>query len=141
MVKENIRDLLKSYGLKITPVRLQVLSVLLDSNIALSHADITESLGDSTIDKVTLYRTLNIFEKTGLIHKVANEERNWLYALHLADAEHDEHQHAHFICDACEKIFCFDMDYAFNEQINDLAEGFIIKQKEVRLHGLCPTCN
>lgn len=141
-MKVELRDILKQYTLKVTPVRLQVLEVLVNSKVALSHADVTEKIADDSIDKVTLYRTLNIFHEKGLIHKVANEDRNWLYALHLHEeiTSDVDHNHAHFICDTCDKIFCFDMDTSITASVNASMDGFLIKEKEIRLHGLCPTC-
>lgn len=138
-----LKDILKKYDLKVTPVRLSVLDVLVNSDVALSHADITEHLGDSSIDKVTLYRTLNSFHEKGLIHKVATEDRNWLYAIMLEDTVDpvSDHDHAHFICDICEKIFCFPVSEQTQSGILGIKEGFQVKQQEIRLHGLCPSCH
>lgn len=142
MVVTDIKDLLRDHGLKITPVRLRVLEILLKSDTALSHGDITEQLADESIDKVTLYRTLNAFNEKGIVHKVATEDRNWLYAILVSGEKHvePEYSHAHFICDDCEKIFCLPMNLSSTDQDLTLRNGFLIKQQEVRLHGLCPSC-
>jgi Fur family transcriptional regulator, ferric uptake regulator len=143
MQKDKVISILKANELKVTPVRIQVLEVLLESGIALSHTDITNHLGDNTIDKVTLYRTLNHFHKKGLIHKVANEDRNWLYAILLPDfgrPEPDE-SHAHFICDDCEKIYCFPYGSFGYDNVVSQNNGFIVSKQEIRLHGLCPSCH
>lgn len=138
-----LKEILKKFDLKVTPVRLSVLSVLVNSDVALSHSDITDLLGDETIDKVTLYRTLNSFNEKGLIHKVATEDRNWLYAIMLEDNIEpiSDHDHAHFICDNCEKIFCFPVSSQTQSGIQSIKEGFHVKQQEIRLHGLCPSCH
>lgn len=139
----DLKELLKRYDLKVTPVRLQVLQALIRSDVALSHADITDALGDGNLDKVTLYRTLNAFTEKGIVHKVATEDRNWLYAIMMENDTKpvSDHAHAHFICDRCEKIFCFPLGASANESVNSIKEGFIVREKEVRLHGLCPTCH
>jgi len=139
----DLKEILKRYDLKVTPVRMQVLEALIRSDVALSHADITEALGDENLDKVTLYRTLSVFTEKGLVHKVATEDRNWLYAI-LMEGPLElaaEHAHAHFVCDACEKIFCFPLGTQANDGVNSIREGFIVREKEIRLHGLCPTCH
>jgi Fur family transcriptional regulator, ferric uptake regulator len=143
MQNERVLSILRSSNLKITPVRIQVLEVLLESGVALSHTDITNLLGDNTIDKVTLYRTLNHFHKNGIIHKVANEDRNWLYAILVHDQDHLEadHLHAHFICDDCEKIYCFPFGSYGYDNVVSQRNGFIVNKQEIRLHGLCPSCH
>lgn len=142
MQNDEFSNILRKKNLKITNVRLRVLKILAESSIAMSHSDITRKLDDELIDKVTLYRTLNAFEECGLIHKVANEDRNWLYAMHLPDHHsHDtDHDHAHFVCDTCEKIYCFSIDSYLPHHMASTMNGFKIKETEIRLHGLCPTC-
>jgi Fur family ferric uptake transcriptional regulator len=142
MLHSEISDILKKFDLKVTPVRITVLNVLVNSDVALSHADITDKIGDETIDKVTLYRTLNTFNEKGIIHKVATEDRNWLYAIMLESNKIpvSEHDHAHFICNACEKIFCFPVSEHTQSGIASIREGFKVIEQEIRLHGICPTC-
>jgi Fur family ferric uptake transcriptional regulator len=142
MKSEKITAILRRYNLKVTPVRIQVLSILLDSDSALSHSDITHVLSDEHFDKVTLYRTLNHFTEKGIVHKVATEDRNWLYAI-LTDNSIEfqpDHPHAHFVCDDCEKIYCFPVDEYTNKGVNAIKEGFVVKEQEIRLHGICPSC-
>lgn len=143
MVEKELIEILRRFNLKVTPIRLQVLNVLIKSDVALSHSDITEKIGDTSIDKVTLYRTLNVFNEKGLIHKVATEDRNWLYAIMLQSNQIPvtNHDHAHFVCDSCEKIFCFPISSASNKGIANVKEGFEIREQEIRLHGLCPSCH
>ncbi|AXJ01038.1 Fur family transcriptional regulator, ferric uptake regulator [Cyclonatronum proteinivorum] len=146
MKQEQLKKILRNADLKITKVRLRVLELLMESKAAMSHAQITDALEGLDLDKVTLYRTLNTFVDVGLAHKVATDERNWLYAIYSEDvhncAEGHQHEsaHAHFICEACDKIYCF----PFEEKPIDLKkaeqQGFSVRQHEVRLHGTCPVC-
>ena len=137
----NLVEFLRKYGLKATRNRIEILSILRDSDTALSHTDITERLGDTYIDKVTLYRTLNAFTEKNIIHKVASEDRNWRYAFHLEDhqASEADNDHAHFVCNHCDRIFCFPMEPAMKHDESRSA-GFLVNAREIRLHGLCPTC-
>jgi len=130
MVESELIEILRRFDLKITPVRLQVLNVLIKSDVALSHSDITDAIGDSSIDKVTLYRTLNVFNEIGLIHKVATEDRNWLYAIMLYSNQVpvSEHDHAHFVCDSCDKIFCFPISSSSNKSMVSIKEGFEVRE-------------
>lgn len=137
------REILQEHGLKVTETRIQVLDVLMDSDVALSHSDITARLRDDCPDKVTLYRTLNAFVSCGLAHKVATEDRNWLYALQMQenDTSLQANDHAHFICDSCDRIYCVPLDAEYLEPAVSSERGFIIKSQEFRLHGTCPDCN
>ncbi len=135
-------SLLRRFGLKATSTRAKVLEVLYESPTALSHGDITERLSGHNIDKVTLYRTLNTFAESGLVHKVATEDRNWHYAFFMHEDTDSASQgnHAHFVCNECERIYCLPMQtFDPTPQIKEKS-GFIIKSREYRLHGLCPEC-
>jgi Fur family ferric uptake transcriptional regulator len=138
-----IKSLLKEHNLKVTKIRLDVLELMIKSGVAMSHAQISEKLGQDHVDKVTLYRTLNTFTEVGIAHKVATEDRNWLYAIYEHDGHsHNNHghEHAHFICDECDKIYCFPIDEHLTEIQQQIQKGFQIKSKEIRLHGTCPIC-
>lgn len=142
--EQKLRSILHQCNMKSTKIRMMVLELLLNSDVAMSHSQISERLGkqEQEIDKVTLYRTLNTFVEKKLAHKVATQDRNWLYAVYDSDAEHaeDGHEHAHFICIDCEKIYCFPIDQeAASIRQRDL-QGFEVKQTEIRLHGRCPVC-
>lgn len=141
--KENPREILHKYGLKVTATRIRVLDVLINSPVALSHSDIIGLIDDPMIDKVTVYRTLNAFTTQGLTHKVANEDRNWLYALyfHNSNQPATSDDHAHFICRQCERIYC--MPITSMNPKPDVREigGFVITSHEHRIHGVCPECH
>jgi len=142
-MESNITDILHQHELKVTPVRVQVLSQLLQSAAAMSHQDISTALADATLDKVTLYRTLNVFTEKGILHKIPTEDRNWLYAV-SPDVNQDGHDHAqphaHFVCDVCDKVFCFPIpNTATPIPLPD--PGFEVKTQEILLHGNCPTCH
>ncbi len=140
---DQLKRILHQYGLKVTVNRINVLRVLMDSPSALSHTDIISRIDDRKLDKVTLYRTLDAFTGCGLAHKVANEERNWLYALHMHgnNPVPSGDDHAHFICDHCDRIYCLPMGYEETQPLVKRYNGFVIRSHEYRLHGTCPKCN
>ncbi len=136
-MEKTITDILHENELKATTIRIQVLSTLMESPSAMSHQAISNALADESLDKVTLYRTLSIFTEKGILHKIPTEDRNWLYAL---SPEVEKKAHAHFVCDGCEKVFCFPVAGA--EEIVTLPKpGFQITSQELLLHGYCPTCH
>lgn len=142
-MENELKIILREKGLKVTKIRLQVLEILIKSGMAMSHSQISGMLGEDEADKVTLYRTLNTFTEKRLAHKVATEDRNWLYAIYEEDAqEHDDHnhEHAHFVCNECDKIYCLPFEDNNLEFKQKIKAGFRITSREVRLHGLCPVC-
>ncbi|MEN9838953.1 MAG: hypothetical protein RL177_432 [Bacteroidota bacterium] len=130
-------DILHAHDLKVTAVRVHVLQVLMNSASAMSHQALTAALSDENLDKVTLYRTLSVFTEKGILHKIPTEDRNWLYAM---SPEVEAGSHAHFVCDVCDKVFCFPVPHVVNP-VTLPKPGFQVTSQEILLHGNCPTCH
>lgn len=137
-VLTEIEKILKKRKLKNTEVRKSVLSVFLQHNYALSHADIEEKLKD--VDKVTLYRTLHAFEESGIIHLAQSETDSKQYALCKDDCslEKHEHNHIHFFCKSCEKTYCIPHEVSLK---NGLPKGYITEEVVLLVKGTCSSCN
>ncbi|CAL63070.1 putative ferric-uptake regulator [Herminiimonas arsenicoxydans] len=105
---------LRDTSLRSTAARIKVLAALLGAPYALSHQDVQDTLVD--MDRVTLYRALDALTDAGLAHKIAGDDRVFRYnagAEHLAAGSknqilHQQHQHGHFKCTRCAKVFCID---------------------------------
>ncbi len=131
-------DILKNYGLSITESRKQILELFLASKGALAHADI-EKNSSATFDRVTIYRTLQTFVEKGIVHTIPTVDNSVLYALCKDDckAGHHHDNHVHFICDTCSTTYC--LDNVSIPQVT-LPEGFVIKQADVVVSGICKNC-
>lgn len=125
-----------------TPVRVAVLDILLATPTALTHQDIAAAARAAGVllDRVTLYRVLDWLVDKGLAHKIAGEDRVWRFnAIAEAASPGLAHQHAHFQCERCKRLYCLDElrpVFAFN-----LPPGFLCTQAELTLHGQCPACS
>ncbi|MQR00288.1 Fur family transcriptional regulator [Glaciimonas soli] len=105
---------LRLASVRITSARVKVLAALLDARCAVSHQDMQDRFVD--MDRVTLYRALDCLTDAGLAHKIAGDDRVFLYsagAEFAADGDshpalHAQHQHGHFKCTRCAKVFCLD---------------------------------
>jgi Fur family transcriptional regulator, ferric uptake regulator len=130
--------ILQTKNLKKTQVRKEVLSLFLKHNYALSHADIEELLSD--VDKVTLYRTLHIFEENGIIHVAQSNTEAKKYAIcqEQCDAHNHDHNHIHFFCKNCEKTYCIPQNL---EKHNKLPAGYKSEEIIVLVKGYCDECN
>ncbi|RZL09979.1 MAG: transcriptional repressor [Rubrivivax sp.] len=120
--------------LRVTDARRTALGLLMQAQRALSHADI-ESMLDEPMDRVTLYRTLDRLAEAGLLHKTVGDDRITRFAP-LGDAP-DHHEHAHFHCDDCGRVFCLPQKVPRKPA---LPEGFAIESTELSWHGHCAQC-
>jgi Fur family ferric uptake transcriptional regulator len=112
--------LLRDASVRVTTARTNVLSTLLTTRAALSHQDIQDTFTE--MDRVTLYRALDCLTEAGLAHKIAVDDRIFRYSAsseqHEAhehtDGTHQhrkpqaQHQHGHFKCTLCARVFCLD---------------------------------
>lgn len=138
-MNSNALKLLKSYQLRKTPARQQVLGLFLESDFALSHHHLESRM--ENVDRVTLYRTLKTFEQKGLIHKAFDGSGALKYALcsHNNCAEHQHNDnHVHFNCAKCGKTTC--LDEVTTPQMH-LPEGYKMAEQHILVKGVCPECN
>ncbi|MDQ2752891.1 MAG: transcriptional repressor, partial [Bacteroidota bacterium] len=99
--------ILKQYGLSSTESRKAILQIFLKSNSALEHSTIEKKTKEQ-FDRVTIYRTLQTFQKSGIIHIIPSTDNLVRYALckdECGEGHHHDH-HIHFVCDGCGVTYC-----------------------------------
>lgn len=138
---ESAEAVLKQSGLKRTPVRIGVLSVLAESSQPMDVVGLLKRLPSFT-EPVTVYRTLNTFVSKKLVHRVRGDDRSWRYALG-DQSKPSDHQHAHFVCDSCGKVECIANAKLPHKLLDEVqpAAGYRINYPELLLHGTCPKCH
>lgn len=104
---------LREASVRITAARVKVLAALLAGGRAFSHQDMQDAFVD--MDRVTLYRALDCLTDAGLAHKIAGDDRVFRYSAGMerarvaAAGRHPAgHQHGHFKCTRCARVFCLD---------------------------------
>jgi Fur family ferric uptake transcriptional regulator len=137
MSKQISNRLLKSFRLRSTPTREEILHLFLQKDYALSHGDI-ESEIDENIDRVTVYRTLKTFSDRGLIHKVLDDGGGLKYALctEACSTTQHRHEHVHFKCTECGQTICLDIEIP---QVK-LPKGYLPKEVNLLIQGTCQNC-
>ncbi|MAO72089.1 MAG: hypothetical protein CMD02_06250 [Flavobacteriales bacterium] len=131
-------ELLSNCGLRKTTFRKKLLKLFQDSETTLTVEDIKKKIGNNN-DKVTIYRALSTFEKSGLIHQVPDKNKLSRYALCNSKCKpsNQAYQHAHFICDYCDNTFCIEeLEFPKIKKI----KGFEFKKLELIIQGSCPNC-
>ena len=122
-------------GLKNTPSRLAILSVLKEKNRPLDVLQIFELIKDKT-DLATVYRTLETFwdNGKGIINKLEFFEGKYRYEIKGKD-------HHHLICRDCMGIEDVE-DKFMNEWENEIKreKGFLVSSHSLEFFGLCQLC-
>ena len=130
------QELSRQIGLKLTHQRLVIFNVLLSKLNHPSAEDVFEEVKKRipTIAFDTVYRTLALFERHGLISKV-----NYLDSRTRYDSVAE--RHCHLICTRCRKIEDFYWPEVDQLQIPKETKLWgSIKNKYVELRGLCQDC-
>jgi Fur family ferric uptake transcriptional regulator len=106
----DLENIIRNHSLKSTPSRVDILKVLAEKNKVLMLPDINKYLKNKAIDRITLYRTLNIFQEQGIIHKVPDANGGIGYALCKHERINHSHQddHVHFKCNNCQTLVCLE---------------------------------
>ncbi len=130
--------ILRSFGLRCTPGRLALLKILAEANHALSQEQIAALLKQTkqSLNKVSIYRALECFVETGMVHRAFLQNRIWHYELSFRCSV--KQCHPHFHCYICRCTFC--MPQVSVPLASGLEEGFILERQQVRLEGICPNC-
>ena len=126
------------YGLKKTKFRKELYLLFYNSANSLSVKFITKEFA-SSVDKASIYRALDSFEKSGLIHKVPDKDNLLRYSLCQSECkpESHSHDHAHLLCSKCNETFCLN---DFEIPVIKKHKGFIIENYQVILEGHCSSC-
>lgn len=138
MAQDKLIAILKSHQLRITDCRLDVVQFFLNEKNALSQGDLENKF--VKYDRVTLYRTLNTFLDSGILHKIPNETGTATYGLchDTCSPDHHDHNHIHFKCNTCGQIECIDEKVVSNIKV---PAGYQIEGVNLIVDGVCGACN
>jgi len=131
------KNILRAHKLRITDCRTDVIEYFLSEKKALSQGDLERKF--TQYDRVTLYRTLNSFLDSGILHKIPNSTGVATYGLchNTCSPEQHEHNHIHFKCNTCGQIECMD-DKAVPAV--SLPQGYQVEAVNLIVDGVCAQC-
>ena len=134
-------------GAQLTPLRRQVLALVLDAEAPVGAYALLDRLKQSRSGAAppTVYRTLDFLLEHGFVHKV--ERLNAFIGCHSATAghEHHDHDHAHtvqfLICGKCGRVQELE-DEAVRSALAKAASraGFAPGRMIVEVEGVCREC-
>ena len=131
--------LLEHSGLGHTVNRLRVLEIIGNRSHPLSAQEIIEELNKTQeVNRVTVYRILELLVKKRLVERISAGDRSFRYGL----APNSNHQpHSHFYCLECGEMECLSPDQ-ISLDIQPLNRSFLgmIERVEIRFDGICEDC-
>lgn len=133
----NAGQLLRQAGARATPVRLQVLDCLIGKGYPISHPDLAKLPELEDYDRVTLYRTLNLLRKAGLVHAVQGMDGAWRFCAHKPDVEGCPGNHPHFLCLSCGCMICLIRQRLPHIEIS---ADMMVQGKQLVVYGRCSVC-
>lgn len=134
----DIEQLLNGKGVKPTSNRILVVRELMKASRPISLADLESSLGFS-VDKASIFRTLELFAEKEVVHVIEDGSRSLKYELCGGTKSHSmEDQHVHFYCEKCKETYCF---RTLNVPLVDVPQGFERHSVNYMIKGICPKCS
>jgi Fe2+ or Zn2+ uptake regulation protein len=138
--KENSKALLalQMAGISRTSQRLAVVDILLKSTKPLSANTIRQLLkAKARIDKVTVYRILSLFKKSGIVREIASAGG----ANYFEMLSKENPAHPHFNCRNCGEFTCMDAKLSVNmPDLISSKDQYNIEHIEINVSGLCSGC-
>ena len=139
MVGKDITAELRKRGFKLTPQRKAIITMLCSCCEHLTPADIHARLHNKypNIGLVTVYRTLELLQESGLLCEVHIGDSCRSYLKRQRPGEH----HHHLVCRNCGRVADFtDCELDRLKQRLEQQTGFRISRHLLEFMGLCPQC-
>ncbi len=135
MSKELI-SILKKNKIRITRARLSILKDFLYSDRSLDLNYFLRSPA-SKFNRITVFRTLQLFVKKKIIYRVPASDNMRRYLLQSDEHTHKTVDHSSFICMSCGKVTPLDTVVAPKIK---LPKGFRQQNLDIIINGLCRSC-
>ncbi len=137
---ENVIELLRREGLRITKKRLGILESLFEAKGPMTLQDIQAAagrLGGTTPDYATVFRMILLMEKLHLVHKV-NLQRSCSYYELSDPLKHYDH----LVCRDCGEVVLIDIPCPIGDAEKTIARqyGFRDLSHSLEFFGVCSNC-
>lgn len=135
----NYSALLEESGLGYTTNRHRILQLIGNNGRPLSAQEIYDTLkGTDTINRVTVYRILDLLVAKGLVDRISGGGRSFVYG----PAPNENHPaHPHFYCKTCGSLECLNPQ-SLSVDLQSMQRDFpgSIENITVRVDGVCQKC-
>ena len=132
--QSNFSRSLTTNGFRFTPQRQQVYDVLLQKrdHPTADEVFIRAKKQMPEISHATVYNCLDALVKSGLVRQVTLDRGATRFCPNM-------HEHSHFYCDECGRIFDVDLEPDARAAVS-LPRGFRARNFDIAIHGLCAGC-
>ncbi len=129
------RNILTSNGYRITKAREATFNLLLNPEPQSIREILSRTKGE--VDRVSVYRNIELFEKLGLVHRIYV---GWKYKLELSDQFLSHHHH--LSCLRCGKVIDIADEKHIKMFIKTISKkfGFEAMRHQFEIAGLCSQC-
>jgi Fe2+ or Zn2+ uptake regulation protein len=136
MPTDTLKAILKSKNASLTKPRKAVFEFLFKHGPS-SVQEIVAGVSNQA-DRASIYRCLDIFEKTGVTHRV---NTGFIYKVELGEAFIAHHHHMH--CLNCGRTTSLPANPLLETMIDSTAkqDGFSPRNHQVEIYGLCSDCS
>lgn len=133
----------KAHGVPVTRKRLNVFSILLSSQKALSAyelVDLYEQTFNEPVPVITVYRVLEFLQSKNLVHKL--ETANKFVACTHTGCNHKHLASQFLICSQCLKVTELSIGKAELDVLKQTIDraGFHLNNPQLEMNCLCKTC-
>lgn len=135
MTNTDFTKLLSKHDLKTTQARISLLELVEKAKKPVDSQFLIDTLQKTfKVDKVTIFRILNILTEHGILRKLEFGEGKARYELNNED-------HHHLICQDCGKIEDIsDCNIGALEKEIKTKKNFLVKLHTLEFYGLCADC-
>jgi len=132
-------ELLRHYRLGPTPRRIAVLRTIGNAPRPMAAPEILERLrGRTPMNKVTLYRILDLLVDRGMISRLSGGDRSFRYGMG-STVHHPEHPH--LLSHECGELECLAPDLLPRIKKKSFIKGKgLIQSLDIRYQGICEKC-
>jgi Fe2+ or Zn2+ uptake regulation protein len=129
------------HNYKLTKPRSELIKLLAHAKKPLSAVEIIDLGQKQKMDRVSIYRILEVFKKAGIIHSVG--AAGYVFCMHSVDDVSVHDQHVFLVCDSCsgiEEVEIPDkLKMNLDVQLKHLSEFKVTGQ--IQISGVCANCN
>ena len=137
MTQDQLAEKLKHWGIRLTPQRLAIAEVVINSSdhpsVQLIYERVSEQFPYITL--ATVYSTLTMLEKNGLVQELPFQK--------LSRYDANLSPHANLVCVSCGKVTDTDIgrdEIAHLRDELDEKADFEVATQRVDFYGWCPEC-
>jgi Fur family ferric uptake transcriptional regulator len=132
---DSFRQIITSNGYRLTSARESTFRLLISPEPQSIRELLAKANGQ--IDRVSVYRSLELFEKLGIVHRIYV---GWKYKLELSD-EFVAHHH-HLSCLSCGDVIDIEDEKHIDDFIREVAHkfGFVPRRHQFEIDGYCKQC-